>query len=61
MAVRAVAGAANAALVRLLAAELHLAPSRISLQMGVRSRRKVIEIDGASAEAIRSRWPGIAV
>jgi uncharacterized protein len=61
VAARPIDGAANVALVRLLAAELELASSRISLRMGARGRRKVVEIVGMSAESIRSRWPGIEV
>lgn len=61
VAAKPVDGAANEALRRLLADALGLAPSRLTIVGGATGRRKVIEVDGVTAEALRSRWPGIEV
>ena len=57
-----VEGAANAALVRLLADELHVPPTKVRVVVGSTGRRKVVavEADGV-AEMARRRWPGVAV
>jgi uncharacterized protein YggU (UPF0235/DUF167 family) len=52
-------GAANASLLRLLAAELGVAPSDLRLVAGASSRRKIVEVEGLDAEAILQRWPGL--
>jgi uncharacterized protein YggU (UPF0235/DUF167 family) len=52
-------GAANASLLRLLAAELGVPPSAVRLAAGATSRVKVVEIEGLDAAAIRARWPGL--
>ena len=54
-------GAANAALIRLLAEALQLAKGRIRLAGGASNRRKLIEIDGLEPAALRARWPGLDV
>ena len=54
-------GAANDALVRLVAAELGLSKSRVRLVAGVANRTKVVEIGGIEAAALRARWPGLDV
>jgi len=61
VAARPVDGAANEALIRLLAAELGVARGRISIVGGATARLKVVEIEGFDAAAIRSRWPGVDV
>jgi uncharacterized protein len=48
-------GAANAALLRLLAKRLRLARSSIRLVSGETARRKVIEVDGLTAEDLWAR------
>jgi uncharacterized protein len=53
-------GAANEALVRLIAAELDVPRGAVRLVAGVTARTKVIEIDGVDVDAIRRRWPGLA-
>jgi len=58
---RPVDGAANEALIRLLAAELGVARGRITIVRGATARVKVVEIGGLDAAAIRSRWPGVDV
>jgi uncharacterized protein YggU (UPF0235/DUF167 family) len=51
-------GAANAALLRLLATTLAVAPSRVRLARGERSRMKQIEVEGLTAQEIRLRIGG---
>jgi len=54
-------GAANEALLRLLAEALGIARGRVRLVRGATSRHKVIEVDGLNVEAVRLRWPGLVV
>jgi uncharacterized protein YggU (UPF0235/DUF167 family) len=61
VAARPVDGAANEALLRLLADALSVPRSRLSLRSGGRSRAKVIEVEGVEPEWIRSVWPGLDV
>ena len=48
-----VEGRANAAVCRLLAARLGLAPGRIAVVRGAASRDKLVEIDGIEAGELR--------
>ena len=57
----AVDGAANAALIRVLAAELGIARSDIRIVAGATSRQKLVVVDGMPAEAIVARWPDLRV
>ncbi|HEV8545741.1 MAG TPA: DUF167 family protein [Candidatus Limnocylindrales bacterium] len=57
----AVAGAANQALVRLLADELGVGPRSVRLVAGAAGRQKLIVVDGVDAETIVARWPGLRV
>lgn len=57
----AIGGAANAALVRLLAEELDVARSSVQLVAGATGRHKLIIVDGVSPEYVATRWPGIKV
>ena len=57
----AVEGAANAALIRLLADELGVARRDIQIVAGATSRQKLVVVDGVAAEAIVARWPGLRV
>jgi uncharacterized protein YggU (UPF0235/DUF167 family) len=59
VAAAAVDDAANRAMVRLIAAELDVAPSLVRLVGGGRARTKVVTVDVA-AEVVRTRWPRIA-
>ena len=61
VAARPVAGAANDALVRLLAGELGLARSRISIVRGASARVKTVLLEGVDVGTVRSRWPGVDV
>jgi len=54
-------GAANTALVRLLASVLGVPKSAVRIVSGESSRSKVLAIDDASREAIVARWPGLRV
>jgi uncharacterized protein (TIGR00251 family) len=45
-------GAANAALIEFVADRLGIARSRVRIAAGHASRRKVVEIDGVSADSI---------
>lgn len=51
-------GRANAALVRLLAATLGIAPSRVRVVAGATSRRKLVEVEGLSLAEVRARLGG---
>ena len=48
-----VGGAADAALIRLLARRLGVAKSRVSLISGTTARNKIVEIDGVTDAALR--------
>lgn len=54
-------GAANAALLRLLARELALPRGAVRLVGGVTGRTKVVAVEGLAADALLARWPGLAV
>ncbi len=54
-------GAANAALLRVIASELGVPRSAVRLVTGVTARRKLIAIEGITQEAVRARWPGLSV
>jgi len=54
-------GAANAAVARLLAKELHLPKGALSVASGTTSRHKRLLIEGVGAAELRSRWPRIDV
>jgi uncharacterized protein YggU (UPF0235/DUF167 family) len=55
----AVDGAANKALLRLLAGELGIARGAVRLATGETSRTKVVEAEGVDPAAVSSRWPGL--
>jgi uncharacterized protein (TIGR00251 family) len=50
-----VEGRANAAVVRLLAKALGIAPSRVRVVAGATSRRKLVEVEGLSLDEVRAR------
>ena len=54
-------GAANEALMRLIAQALDLPRNRVRLAAGATNRRKVIEVDGVEPAVLRGRWPGLDV
>ena len=55
----AVDGAANQALVRLLADQLDVPRRDVRLVSGTTARIKVIAVDGVGAERLLERWPGL--
>ncbi|HET8785319.1 MAG TPA: DUF167 domain-containing protein [Candidatus Limnocylindrales bacterium] len=57
----AVEGAANNALVRLIAEELGVARSSVRIVAGASSRQKLVVVDGADSATIVARWPGLKV
>ena len=57
----AVEGAANTALVFLLAGELGVSRRDVRIVAGAGSRQKLVVIDGVDPEAIVARWPGLRV
>ena len=54
-------GAANAALVRLIASELKVPKGAVWIVSGESSRSKIVAVDGVSRESIVARWPGLRV
>jgi uncharacterized protein YggU (UPF0235/DUF167 family) len=54
-----VGGAANAALVKLLAAELDLPRSAVRLVAGATGRRKLVVLEGVAPQEMIRRWPGL--
>jgi uncharacterized protein YggU (UPF0235/DUF167 family) len=54
-----VGGAANTALIRLLADELDVARSSVRLVAGAAGRHKLVVVEGISAAGINARWPGL--
>ena len=57
----AVEGAANTALVALLADELRVGRRDVRIVAGASSRQKLVVVDGLEADAIIARWPGLRV
>jgi uncharacterized protein len=55
----AVAGAANQALVRLLADELGVGRRSVRIVAGAAGRQKLIVMDDVSPDAVIARWPGL--
>jgi uncharacterized protein YggU (UPF0235/DUF167 family) len=57
----AVGGAANTALVRLLADELDVSRGSVRLVAGSTGRHKLIMVDGVTPGQVALLWPGIKV
>ncbi len=55
----AIEGAANQALLRLLADELDIPKRDVRLIAGAASRTKLVVIEGVKPERILERWPGL--
>jgi len=55
----AIEGAANQALLRLLAGELDIPKRDVRLIAGAASRTKLIVVEGVDPEVILERWPGL--
>ena len=54
-------GAANEALLRLLADRLGIPRRDVRLAGGESARQKVVAVDGVAADSIVARWPGLRV
>jgi uncharacterized protein YggU (UPF0235/DUF167 family) len=52
-------GAANTALIRLLADDLGVGRSTVRLVAGAAGRHKLVVVEGVSPEEIAAHWPGI--
>lgn len=57
----AVEGAANAALIRIIAEELGVAKRDVRIVAGGASRQKLVVVDGADVQAVLEHWPGLKV
>jgi uncharacterized protein len=55
----AVEGAANNALIRLIADELGVARRDVRIVAGASSRQKLVVVNGVGEDAILARWPGL--
>jgi uncharacterized protein YggU (UPF0235/DUF167 family) len=58
---RAVEGAANAALVELLAEELDVPRRDVRIVAGATATRKLVAVDGIDRATVIARWPGLQV
>ena len=56
-----VEGAANASLLRVVAAELGLPASGVALVRGAQSREKLLVVVGVEPARLHERWPGLGV
>ena len=56
-----VEGAANQALLRLIAAELGVARRSVRLEAGAAGRQKLIVVEGLTPDEVVARWPGLRV
>ena len=54
-------GAANQALVRVLAEELGVARRSVRLVAGAAGRQKLIVVEGLTSDELVARWPGLRV
>jgi hypothetical protein len=57
----AVEGAANVALVHLLAEVLGVARRDVRIVAGATGRRKLVVVDGVNRDDVVARWPGLRV
>jgi len=56
-----VEGAANQALLRLLATELDVPRRDVRLIAGASGRTKLVAVEGIEPEALTERWPGLRI
>ena len=57
----AVEGAANNALIRLIAEALGVARRDVRIVAGATSRQKLVVVDGVDAAVVLATWPGLKV
>jgi uncharacterized protein YggU (UPF0235/DUF167 family) len=55
----AIGGAANAALIRLVAEELDVSRNSVRLVAGAAGRHKLVVVEGVDPDAVARHWPGI--
>lgn len=55
----AVEGAANTALIRLIAEELGIARRDVRIVAGASSRQKLVVVERVGPDAVLERWPGL--
>jgi uncharacterized protein YggU (UPF0235/DUF167 family) len=55
------AGAANAAVLKVMAAALGVPPSSVRLVSGARGRLKVVELGGVTRQGVDTCWPRLSV
>ena len=55
----AVDGAANASLMKLIAAELGISRSDVRIVAGATGRNKLVAIDGIDPARVAARWPDL--
>lgn len=55
----AVEGAANNALIRLIADELGVARRNVRIVAGASGRQKLVVVDGIAAPTVAAHWPGL--
>lgn len=56
-----VEGAANAALLRLIARELDVPRRDVRLVAGAAGRTKLVAVDGIASSLVLARWPGLRI
>jgi uncharacterized protein len=54
-------GAANQALLRLIADELGVARRSVRLVAGAAGRQKLVVVEGMTPQEVLARWPGLRV
>jgi hypothetical protein len=52
-------GAANEAVIRLLATDLDVPPSSLSIRRGATGRHKLVALAGVEPDLVRRHWPGL--
>ena len=57
----AVDGAANHAILRLIAEQMDVPRTSVRLAAGASGRRKLVTVDGVEAAEVQARWPGLEV
>ena len=57
----AVEGAANNALIRMIAEELGVSRRDVRIVAGAQSRQKLVVVDGIEAQVVADHWPGLKV
>jgi uncharacterized protein YggU (UPF0235/DUF167 family) len=54
-------GAANHAVLRLIAEEMDVPRSAVRLAAGASGRRKLVTVEGVAPAEVQARWPGLEV